>query len=625
MDLVASFFTGLMARDGRYRKGFIQVACRYGTTWFPLDAVILTMDWFFFGLDSSSPIQQFRILRVVRLGRIFRGLRVVMVARSLLWQQVLASTRSETVVLAAMALPLVCLMLSVHVLACLWQRIGEHSEGWLNRGFRPESAMDTYVTSLHWVLAQLQGVSIFPAKGCWENLFAALLIVSGLAFDAILTSIVVYAVLGLGDPGHAALQRTCRNFLKGKRVAETFACRVRRHMVAQGEDGIFGRAAREEKLLEGLPETLQMELYELVRAPVLCWSRFFALLVNASPQALRQLCQQAVGLSFTLSHENCFCQGDACSVMRFVESGELKYLEVKPTNMIDLRGLLEDSEDLAIAEQIRVAGGDFLSEAVLWLPSWEHCGTLVADTDSKMLVVHAARFGDVLQHHCTAHHCAIEYAKKFVSRLNHVDHVSDIIFPFEDPQEDAQGKAHHIFISHYKREAGTEAALLLSAMREMILHDACHPGGEMSEPIFVDTENLVCLRDLRACVQRSDNLVVLLTPGLFQRPWCLVEIATAHRSQVNIVPVAVQRPGLSFKYPDETFYKRLLAGRILNDEDLKVINAEGVTLLEVASAIREVCVQISLPFSPHKSANIRHAEVEDIMMRCCTLTEPPTS
>ena len=38
--------------------------------------------------------------------------------------------------------------------------------------------------------------------------------------------------------------------------------------------------------------------------------------------------------------------------------------------------------------------------------------------------------------------------------------------------------------------------------------------------------------------------VLLLTPGLLSRPWCLLEIVTAIDSGVVIVPVEVQRPGI---------------------------------------------------------------------------------
>merc|ERR1712232_1504009 len=117
-------------------------------------------------------------------------------------------------------------------------------------------------------------------------------------------------------------------------------------------------------------------------------------------------------------------------------------------------------------------------------------------------------------------------------------------------------------------------------------------------------------------VIQTNNIVLLLTPGLFTRPWCLLEIVTATRYKISIVPVKVERPGLNFQFPDEAWYEKLRKGNILTEDGQKILTDNGATLLETENAIRQVFTKIALTFSPHKSNAIRAAELQAIFDRC---------
>jgi hypothetical protein len=176
-----------------------------------------------------------------------------------------------------------------------------------------------------------------------------------------------------------------------------------------------------------------------------------------------------------------------------------------------------------------------------------------------------------------------------------------------EPAQDDHDR-HVIFISHYKQEAGTEAALMRHALKELITVD-------LASPVFVDSEDLTDLATLQKHVEQSDALVVLLTPGIFTRPWCILEIVTAFKKNVLVLPVEVQRPGSSFKFPDDSFYFRLHRGEILDKAGLKLLKGAGVSMKNVDSAIRNMFMKIALPYSPHKSEAVRGAELLDIMKR----------
>jgi len=186
----------------------------------------------------------------------------------------------------------------------------------------------------------------------------------------------------------------------------------------------------------------------------------------------------------------------------------------------------------------------------------------------------------------------------------------------------AGGASHHlVFISHFKVEAGTEAALMSKDLEKMIQEDPANPGHQFKSAIFLDTEDLEDLRELQSHVRKSHNLILLLTTGVLYRPWVLVEIVTATKAGTRIVPVEVQRPDASggstkFPYPDEAYYQRLRKGQELDSGAMGILQTEGITLRDLERAIRQVFSRIAVPFSPHKSNNIRQAELLDIMKLC---------
>merc|ERR1719183_2933755 len=153
--------------------------------------------------------------------------------------------------------------------------------------------------------------------------------------------------------------------------------------------------------------------------------------------------------------------------------------------------------------------------------------------------------------------------------------MSDLDGEVEDGIDD-----HLMFLSHFKQEAGTEATMLEEAFQKMVSSDDYHCANHMRRPAFLDSSDLVDLSLLRAAVEKSHNLVLLLTPNVLLRPWCLVEIVTAVRCNINIVPVTIVRPGLDFQFPGDDFYAALATGNNLPSNAAQILNNEGVDLDE---------------------------------------------
>jgi len=183
--------------------------------------------------------------------------------------------------------------------------------------------------------------------------------------------------------------------------------------------------------------------------------------------------------------------------------------------------------------------------------------------------------------------------------------------------ENGEASHHYVFISHYKAEAGSTAALMQDMLMRMLKEKPDEDvSSNMEAPVFLDSEDLKDLSDLKRHVAMSHNLVLLLTRGVLTRPWCLLEIVTATKAGAQVLPVKVDEPGEGFEFPDDAFYERLQSGRVLDRSCMKFLQSEGIDATDLTRALRQVFRKIAVPFSPHKTANIRTAELSDLLKEC---------
>ena len=94
------------------------------------------------------------------------------------------------------------------------------------------------------------------------------------------------------------------------------------------------------------------------------------------------------------------------------------------------------------------------------------------------------------------------------------------------------------FLSHYKNEAAGDARHLKDALSKLL-----------GAPIFLDSDDLTDLRELLRIVARSDVFLLLQTTNVLTRPWCLLEIFTAIKNHVPIVPISI-KGGFPYSHSD---------------------------------------------------------------------------
>lgn len=175
------------------------------------------------------------------------------------------------------------------------------------------------------------------------------------------------------------------------------------------------------------------------------------------------------------------------------------------------------------------------------------------------------------------------------------------------------------FLSHYKLEAGTEAALMRTELEQLLREDNQELRSSDSL-VFLDSEDLLTLEHLQEQVRGSQYLALLLTTNVLTRPWVLVEIVTALRAGVQVVPVELQKNGNDFEFPDEAFYQSLLDSSLLGDDGTSMLRSHQIEPLDVVEALKQVFQRIAVPYSPHRPESIRRAELKALLRQCVVAT-----
>mmetsp|Transcript_58727 Transcript_58727/g.102269 ORF Transcript_58727/g.102269 Transcript_58727/m.102269 type:complete len:1021 (-) Transcript_58727:205-3267(-) len=680
VDLPMNFFTGIETPA--------QVDIRPHTTcgayfrgWFGFDLFLVIQDWLGVAIRTSSDLSSLSLGKGVRLAQVMRFVRLTRLLRIFkkrpMFKVILLrcgvnfdgvnATYLWTYLLAL-------LLISIHIQTCLWHAAGNiFDDGWVtSNDLGSTGTFRRYVISLHWTCSRLIGMATKYRFTCTaERLVESGMIIWSLVTTFTFSGQLTAMILALLTSQNYSLRKLGHTYVCRHGISLALYNRLMKFLKASQLGGNARALMEEAKLLKELPPVLREDLIYEARMLIVRKKQLFDDMWFKNPRVIRNVCNQAMSVLIAIEDETLFAEGDAANRMLFITSGVLRYKCRESLSTIGTGSSVQSAMDgnptvrygsfmpsLPGIESItRRASAKFsfvsndtcvhyrsssgqaslfqnssISEACLWT-TWEHLGSLVASEESLLLALDAHLFSNViLQHHEACVH-AVKYAKRYVWHLNQFPGtISDIInMPnlhwrtldtelFKGGDED-----HYVFISHYKVEAGTEATLLRDQFEVALQDDPHHPAHQFLSPFFIDSEDLDDLARLKAHVMKSTALVLLLTPGVLSRPWCLLELVTAVRMGVFIVPVEVQRPGCGYQYPDEDFYERLLNGQIVSSEGVSLLESEGIEMQEVERVIRQVFKKIAVSFSPHKTKTVRKAEIHHILKRCSNAADDAMS
>ena len=166
------------------------------------------------------------------------------------------------------------------------------------------------------------------------------------------------------------------------------------------------------------------------------------------------------------------------------------------------------------------------------------------------------------------------------------------------------GGQYAAFMSHYKNEAAADARQIKDKLVDLL-----------GAPVFLDSDDLVDLRNLCHQVAMSDVLVLFQTRDLLTRPWCLVEIYTALTEGVPIVAVCVAG-GFPYNFADAHYFLENLETEleVRNPGASDVVRQAGVNVPTMAKLLRDSLPNIiSKRWEPGASEAVLAAQLEDIV------------
>ena len=175
------------------------------------------------------------------------------------------------------------------------------------------------------------------------------------------------------------------------------------------------------------------------------------------------------------------------------------------------------------------------------------------------------------------------------------------------------------FLSHYKDEAASEARIFKEGIERVYKERACDSELTQRDPkVFLDSDNLKTLSELRDNVTLSDVLVVILTPGVLSRPWCLIEMLTALDAGKPLISINISgRPSGSYNYEQMVAFLENLPAELerVNPGAIKVLAENGYPSIRRAGHDLACYLHnpISVPYNVAWSRNMLDATLKDMV------------
>mmetsp|Transcript_18167 Transcript_18167/g.40637 ORF Transcript_18167/g.40637 Transcript_18167/m.40637 type:complete len:612 (+) Transcript_18167:3-1838(+) len=327
-----------------------------------------------------------------------------------------------------------------HVLACLWYAIGTQADTdtgarWVadrmnlpefpEMPFQDASRLYQYITSLHWVAAQLSlGGNDIRCVNSIERAFNIAVIIFALFCGSTLVSLLsaVMVAYQMSMNEQRSKLKQLRTYFRENEVDRKLARRIH-HLVAcrlRERDRL-----KEDKVeaLSILSSSLRSELRMCISNRHLVTHPFLRLWGWICPPTLRKLTDDAVEHIFLRSQDHLFAAGEQSVKTFMLVDGVMSYYQDRSSSPVE-------------AESKPVDQGTWMSHAALW-SEWIHTGTAEAGTKCSVIAIHAEPIAMVCVTHRVIHRLTNEYARHFCARLATskpplADWPSDLHVPFTD-------------------------------------------------------------------------------------------------------------------------------------------------------------------------------------------------
>lgn len=172
-----------------------------------------------------------------------------------------------------------------------------------------------------------------------------------------------------------------------------------------------------------------------------------------------------------------------------------------------------------------------------------------------------------------------------------------------------QAKEYHFFLTHHKGACGSMARLIKVELQQRRF-------SVFLVSVFLDTDDLSSLTHLFAILsQNVRTLLLIASPNILTRKWCVGEITTANIQKVDTFVIALS----GFHFPDNKFIEAFDAVV----DGLSDLANYGLGKTEVREALRALSARKSLQWP----AFFRPSDVDEILQQVVpsarNLKEPP--
>merc|ERR1719265_1776684 len=460
LDLLVSLLQAKLIGTGRAKGDADTLIARCSTTWFVVNVVLLMFEWFVLLINSDEWKWWIITARTMRFSRFLRR----EMGRAVLHfddHLPAACPFSAELMLDALRIAFFAAV-GVHWVACVWFWVGRvnDAEWQLEITAGNANAADAYIQSVYMALGLLlhgRGQARFETTV--ECAFAFISGVTGLLFTCFLVAKATSSFMTFDKSSARRLRMVGDSFILSRRIPPGMSARMQQSLRAYG-GVVMRRFQDEERLMQQFPESLRRELLAQVRQRVMVRMQFFADLSRFGFGIMHAVTADAMTQKLHLKGETVFSRGFHGQCMYFVDIGNLEYI-YKP-------GAHKDDPDEPSANDTRCKlwRKDWISEPALWI-DWVHRGECNVPRDSVLLELSSDRFCAVISESESLWH-AVKYAKHFVAQFCQVapEERTDMarfsvsLLDLTNASEHRQHGDHFAFISHYKKEAGTEASMM---------------------------------------------------------------------------------------------------------------------------------------------------------------------
>jgi hypothetical protein len=386
-----------------------------------IDWAILTYDLMIGDVGDLGLARTMRTARFVRMPiRLARLLRVVKLKHWL--DQFKDRVNHEVVIMAInVAKLLMAAFLSAHFATCIYYLVGDSSDqGWVEREQMFNKPLSTlYLYTAFRLMSRLHPTSMgldLKVNTTAEKIFSMFATGSAVLMAAVMTSLITNLMAQARQMRYSRESKLAfiRSYAQSYQISAPLTMQLKKYIVTGYAAQL--RQQNEAELIRVLPPTLVMDLRHETWSPVVTKHTLFYRLHDNHLRTEVDLCYRSMCEVFVCQDEVLFKKGALCGRMLFVYSGLFQY-NVANTTSPDPMALLPHSPDDNEPDHWPVLAGQWLSEAVLWIP-WGHCGDLRAAENGSVCAILAEAFTEVVQEHEASLMEVVPYARAFVQKLN---------------------------------------------------------------------------------------------------------------------------------------------------------------------------------------------------------------